>query len=243
MIIIPMAGLSRRFSEAGYRRPKYMLQAGGRSLFWHSVQSFARYFEELPFLIVYRDVEGTGAFVNAECAAMGLKDARFVELDSPTAGQAETVRVGLARGKVDANEPITVFNIDTIRPRFAFPTDPEVMAADGYLEVFRGTGSNWSFVRPEAEGSSRVIATTEKKPVSDLCCTGLYHFRRAGDFFAAYDTERHTGPSHAGEYYVAPLYNHLIRNGRDIRYALVDREDVTFAGVPDEYEEFRRLQA
>jgi hypothetical protein len=32
MIIIPMSGLSRRFTEAGYHQPKYMLQAHGRSL-------------------------------------------------------------------------------------------------------------------------------------------------------------------------------------------------------------------
>lgn len=239
MIVIPMAGLSRRFSQAGYARPKYMLEAGGKSMFWHAVQSFRRYFEKLPFLFVFREIDGTGAFVAAECAAMGLADAHFVGLDAPTGGQAETVYAGLSRAGVDANEAISIFNIDTMRPQFEFSSAPEVAAADGYLEVFHGTGANWSFVRPVSTASSRVAATTEKNPVSDLCCTGLYHFRRAGDFLAAYEAERQNGPSQAGEYYVAPLYNHLIAAGRDIRYAVIERDQVIFAGVPDEYEEFR----
>jgi hypothetical protein len=47
---------------------------------------------------------------------------------------------------------------------------------EGYLEVFRGEGDNWSFVRPIAEESTQIDLTTENTPISDLCCTGLYHF-------------------------------------------------------------------
>ncbi|EOA0230274.1 capsular biosynthesis protein, partial [Escherichia coli] len=36
MIVIPMAGLSSRFKKAGYVKPKYMLEAHGKTLFSHS---------------------------------------------------------------------------------------------------------------------------------------------------------------------------------------------------------------
>ena len=36
---VAMAGLGRRFTEAGFSRPKYMLEAAGRTLFEHSVFS------------------------------------------------------------------------------------------------------------------------------------------------------------------------------------------------------------
>ena len=101
--------------------------------------------------------------------------------------------------------------------------------------MFRGSGANWSYVGP-AEGADEplVAATTEKRPISDLCCDGLYHFARAGDFRAALALER-ARPS-MPELYVAPLYNHLIADGRRIHYDMVAEGMITFCGVPAEYE-------
>ncbi len=71
MIVIPMAGLSARFTAAGYDRPKYMLPLGGRPLFDHAVGSFARYFSDVPFLFVFREVAGTHAALAERVAALG----------------------------------------------------------------------------------------------------------------------------------------------------------------------------
>ncbi|HYH18778.1 MAG TPA: glycosyltransferase family 2 protein [Azospirillum sp.] len=252
MILIPMAGLSHRFTAAGYDRPKYMLEAHGESLFRHAVRSFAHYFDTLPFLFVVRDVAGTPAFVDSECRALGVRDARVVVLDAPTRGQAETVALGLrASGAGDngggdngggdgGDGPVTVFNIDTFRAGFRFPTGFDVTATDGFLEVFEGDGANWSYVRPVAPGSDRVAETAEKRPISDLCCTGLYHFRSAARYLAAFDAEAALPPGRlqGGELYVAPLYNRLIADGADIRCSLIRRDAVIFCGVPEEYRAF-----
>ena len=235
-----MAGLSRRFAEAGYDLPKYMLEAHGRTLFAHAVASFAAYFPTIPFLFIARDVAGTAAFIVAECARLGIAEARTVLLDAPTAGQAETVAIGLRRGAVSPDTPVTIFNIDTFRPGFRFPAGFDAMQVDGYLEVFRGSGANWSYVRPVAPGSDRVAETTEKVPISDLCCTGLYQFRAAAQFLGAYDGFAAGGAAALGlrELYVAPMYNALIRQGADIRYDLIPAESVVFCGVPAEYDAF-----
>jgi hypothetical protein len=238
MIVIPMAGLSRRFTEAGYDKPKYMLPARGRSLFAHSVGSFAAYFKTRPFLFICRDVAGTPGFVAEECRCLGIHSTRCIVLDAPTTGQAETVALGLERAAVPAGEPVTVFNIDTFRQGFIFPTMAD--AADGYLEVFRGSGPNWSYVRPVTTASDRVAETAEKIPISDLCCTGLYHFRSASLYLSAYRDFAATGASRLGlkELYIAPMYNLLLQQGADIRYHLIAGTDVVFCGVPDEYNAF-----
>jgi hypothetical protein len=240
MIVIPMAGLSRRFTEAGYTLPKYMLQAHGQSLFAHAVVSFQAYFEALPFVFILRDIAGTRDFVATECARLGVRDARIAVLDQPTGGQAETVALGLAQAGVPRDEPVTIFNIDTFRPGFRFPANFDANAVDGYLEVFRGEGANWSYVRPDAPGSDRVAETTEKVPISDLCCTGLYHFRSAGLFHDCWDAFRGGAAAGMGlrEFYVAPMYNLLVRQGRDIRYDLIPTSSVIFCGVPAEYDAF-----
>jgi hypothetical protein len=237
VIVIPMAGLSRRFLEAGYSLPKFMLPLHGRSVFAHAVASFRGSFADVPFLFIARGGEEVRDFVRAECAALGLADARVVLLQAATAGQAETVELGVKQAGAADGEPLTIFNIDTFRPGFAFPDFGRWGVSDGYLEVFRGSGANWSYVRPTPGEEPRVTETTEKVPISDLCCTGLYHFARAADFHASLAAER-ACPS-AAELYVAPLYNHVLRRGGRIHYDVVDAAEVLFCGVPAEYEALR----
>jgi hypothetical protein len=232
MIVIPMAGASRRFADAGYLEPKHQLPLGGISVFDHAVGSFQAYFVSLPFLFVVR--AEAAAFVGAACERLGIREARVVTLDAPTAGQAETVELGLSGANVGDAQAITIFNIDTFRPSFTFPNADWAKHSDGWLEVFRGSGANWSYVRPAPRDEPRALETAEKRPISDLCCTGLYHFRCAGDFRQALARER-AAPS-APELYVAPLYNHLINEGRRIHYRLIAPNEVTFCGVPAEYE-------
>jgi hypothetical protein len=230
-----MAGLSRRFTLAGYGLPKYMLPVGDTTVFAHAVGSFAGLFADTPFLFIGRHVADTEAFLRRECARLGIADARIAMLEQETAGQAETVELGLLQAGIGNDEPVTIFNIDTFRARFAFPAGNWFTSSDGYLEVFRGSGANWSYVGPAETGGEPLVArTTEKQPISDLCCDGLYHFARAGDFHQALGEER-ASPS-LPELYVAPLYNHLIRVGRRIHYDIVPEEMITFCGVPAEYE-------
>ncbi len=247
MIVIPMAGQSRRFTEAGYTVPKYMLPLHGRSVFAHAVGSFQSLFASTPFLFIARDVAGTAGFLDRECAALGIARARIVLLGGPTAGQAETVEAGLARAGIADDAALTIFNIDTFRPDFAFPDAAWFATSDGYLEVFSGSGANWSYVAPamaeaasgEAGGAEPLVArTTEKQPISDLCCDGLYHFARAGAFRRALAAERTAMRAGAGlaELYVAPLYNHLIAEGARIHYHRVAPAQIIFCGVPAEYE-------
>lgn len=181
-----MAGRSQRFYDAGYTVPKFQLPLGGESVFAYAVGSFAIYFKELSFLFV-TDSEDSSAYVRAECARLGVENARVFFINPPTAGQAETVELGLQAAGVPDSEPLTIFNIDTFRPGFEFPALPPL---DGWLEVFEGEGANWSYVRPADGDEPLALETAEKRPISNLCCTGLYHFARAGDFRAALAAER-----------------------------------------------------
>lgn len=241
MIIIPMAGKSSRFFNAGYTQPKFMLKAHGKSLFAHSVLSFKNYFESERFLFIIRDNYNTKEFVLKELAFLGVKEFDIVTLNDDTDGQAQTVVMGLeALDKAGSSNfgPITVFNIDTFRKNFLYPVLEKM--EDGYLEVFRGTGDNWSFAKPLNNKNTIVMETAEKNAISDLCSTGLYYFKKSTDFLAAYyeylELPRHTWEK--GELYIAPLYNILINKGLNIHYNLVKSDDVVFCGKPNEYLDF-----
>lgn len=241
MIVIPMAGLSSRFIKAGYDLPKYMLDLHGRPVFDYALASFRAQFEHLPFLIVCRESQDTPRFVRERCAVLGIRDVEVAVLAAPTSGQGETVLRGLEATGVSDPTPVTIFNIDSFRPGFRFPEG----RPDGpsFLEVFRGAGDHWSFVEPAVEDAGRdsggVQRVIEKSRISDLCCTGLYHFRNAGDFRHAYAAEREMPSQKLTETYIAPIYNQLIARGDPVRFRVVDLGALEFCGVPTEYDACR----
>jgi len=235
MIVIPMAGASSRFTRAGYPVPKWQLPLHGRPLLDWSLSTFAASYDSEPFLLLYRDAEGTHDFVRARVEALGIVDARLLPVPSETRGQADTVAIGLAAAGVDDAEPLTIFNIDTIR--LGYVPDPLTDRCDGLVECFRGDGDHWSFVRPlDGDGADerRAAEVTEKVRISDLCSSGLYYFRDTATFRGAF-REEEAAPT-TTELYVAPLYQRLIDGGRDVRYSVVDPADLVFSGTPAEYE-------
>jgi hypothetical protein len=232
MIVFPMAGLSSRFLSAGYTQPKFMLPLWGETVFDHAVDSFRPCFGSEPFVFIYRETGGVRDFIDARLRSRGVASATLVKLERETAGQAETVELGLNDASVETGAPVTIFNIDTFRRPSLGLVEPAA-ALGGWLEVFSGTGENWSFVRPAAEPGI-ALETAEKKPISDLCCTGLYHFAARRLFDAALAEERRA--PQAPELYVAPIYNHLIRSGERIGYSVVETNDIVFCGIPAEYQ-------
>jgi NDP-sugar pyrophosphorylase family protein len=240
MIVIPMAGLSSRFKKAGYELPKYMLEAKGKTLFEHSVDSFKHYFDSEPFLFIALSVHDTESFIRQQCNKMDIKNYSIVILDKPTRGQAETVYLGLKKVPLSNDFGITIFNIDTFRPGFIYPTEFDLKHVDGYLETFIGKGKNWSNVLPVEHDSTRVIKTAEKQEISEYCCTGLYYWKSANQFMSLYERyqSKPLDEVDAGEYYIAPMYNDLIAAEGEVHFSVIDKESVIFCGVPSEYLDF-----
>ncbi|MGL1101903.1 capsular biosynthesis protein [Vibrio vulnificus] len=241
MIIIPMAGMSSRFFNAGYKKPKYMLEKNETSMFEYSVGSFRQYFQSEPFLFIIKDLYHTRSFVEEKAKILGIKKYYVCVLDKDTRGQAETVFLGLkdkALEEISEEEPITIFNIDTFRPNFSYP---DLKNFDyGYLEVFQGEGENWSFAKPKDNNTTEVSLTAEKKQISNLCSTGLYYFAKKKFFLEAFCdyVSRPEIEWERGELYVAPLYNYLINKGYKIHFNKIEKSDVIFCGTPKEYVEF-----
>jgi NDP-sugar pyrophosphorylase family protein len=235
-IIIPMAGLSSRFIKEGYTLPKYMLYAGNRSVFNIAVSSFEKYFLTANFIFVARNIFDTEQFIDEECKLLRIEKFQVIILDQPTKGQAETVQIGVEKSGIENDEAILIFNIDTFRSKYTFPNNIEKW--DGYLEVFKGEGANWSYAKTEGPNSTRVIETAEKVEISDNCSTGIYYFKTVKSFLDTYYICGKNIEEQFKESYVAPLYNKLISNGAEVHINVIKREEVIFCGVPQEYMDY-----
>jgi NDP-sugar pyrophosphorylase family protein len=235
-----MAGRGRRFSDAGFRLPKYMLEAGGRTLFEHSVLSLPLDIADKMVFIALREHEeefGLRGFIGRSLGAAPRVPWELALLDSPTGGQAETVLK--IRGLVGESAGLAIYNIDTcfrsttLGARLADPA----ARRDGVMGSFKlpGNDAKWSFARTAPDGT--VAETAEKKRISDNALTGFYHFSRAEDFFGAAAAAVSSGKTEKGEFYVAPLYNRLIASGK--KFVLDQVSELVPLGTPEDVAAFR----
>lgn len=232
MFVIPMAGLSSRFFKAGYAVPKYQLSIADAIVFDLAIKSFERYFATDLFLLIVRDVYDTPRFVADRMAHLGVQNFIIHTLDGETAGQAETVALGLQDANIAAKEPIYIFNIDTFR--YGFDKPDWVDTVDGYLEVFEGEGDHWSFIA--VDDHDKVIKTTEKTRISNLCSDGLYYFKSKDLYLSLFEQAKAQQLTVKNEYYIAPMYNLLIAQGGQVGYVKITDNEIDFCGTPDEYQ-------
>jgi dTDP-glucose pyrophosphorylase len=156
----------------------------------------------------------------------------FLKLAKLTSGQAETAY--LAKN-LFLHPQIVIFNSDTYFKASALRTTIEENQFDGIIPCFKAEGNSWSFCKTDSQGPLfKVTEVAEKVRISNLCSTGYYYFRKASDFIEAF--EKQIQNPNSAERYVAPLYNLLISESKDIR--AVECEIFKPMGAPEQIEEY-----
>ena len=229
MICIPMAGNSSRFYDAGYSKPKFQLEIGGVSLFRLSLMSFQEYFATETFLFVLNRKTNSMTFLEDELKTLKIANYEIVQLESDTRGQADTVAIALESRLKDEDEHLLIFNIDTIRPDFRYPSH---FPNYPWIETFSAEGNHWSFVEPFLN-SDCVARVVEKQRISNFCSTGMYFFPSIGAYLRIFDEFQNTlSPM---ELYVAPMYQLLIDAGQTVKYSVIELNEIFLSGTPLEF--------
>lgn len=230
-IVITMAGLGLRFREAGYTVPKYQIAVRGKTLFEWSMSSLENFFGE-PFIFIVRKADNATDFISAKCAALGI-DAKIIELDKLTRGQAETAMFASKFWQADA--PLMIYNIDTYVETGQLRA--ELIHGAGFIPCFTAAGTHWSFVRLDETG--KAVEVLEKIRISNHCSIGAYYFESARLYAELYK-DFYGNDSGRVEQYIAPIYNLLIVRGAEVYIQDIPAEFVHVLGTPAEVETFAR---
>jgi NDP-sugar pyrophosphorylase family protein len=223
--VFPMMGLSSRFTNAGFKVPKYMLPFSGGTIFEAVLKSFKKEFSDNIFIFILKSNNIYISDIEKIIISLQVKKYKIILLNNDTMGQAHTVFEGLQTIK-QLNDQITIFNIDTIHLSYEYPS---TFMLKSYLELFVGEGNHWSFADIK---DNRVVKLTEKERISEYCSNGLYVFESAKLFLNIYDKFYFKT---SGEQYIAPMYNCLIKNNIDVGFKIVKKEQLIFVGTPEEY--------
>lgn len=229
-----MLGLGSRFKNAGFLIPKYLLNLAEEKILYFVLYGFRKLNKnKFIFLIRFDHTKySPEKEIKRICEILKIKNFKIIEVKKSTKGQADSVR--LAFKYCERNDPILIFNIDTIHlglnPVFNFKFD-------GMMETFYAEGNHWSFAKVNSK--NLIYEVQEKNRISDNCSNGLYYFRNYQIFNYCYENlYEKINNSHSlelQENYIAPMYRILIDENKPIYNRSVDSKMILSAGVPSEY--------
>jgi HAD superfamily hydrolase (TIGR01509 family) len=233
-VLIPMAGAGSRFEAAGFTFPKPLIEVRGKPMIQVVVENLnidARYiyivqkshFEKynLDYLL---------KIITPNC--------EIVQIEGLTEGAACTTL--LARDYIDSEESLIIANSDQFVEWNSGETIYSFMAdgIDGGIVTFKATHPKWSYARIDENGIVEEVA--EKKPISDIATVGIYFWRRGSDYVKYADTMIEKNIRTNGEFYVCPVFNQAIEDGKKFRIRNI--EQMWGLGTPEDLSFFLENQ-
>jgi len=231
--VIPMAGKGQRFIDAGYRLPKMLIEAEGKTLLEWSVGSLPLDLcSKLVFIGLKEHKEKYNLHKFIEKKYKDKCNIVQIYLDQLTRGQSDTVLK--AERIIDFEKPLLIYNIDTAFTSKSLKEHLLQPNIDGVLGSFNSVLPQYSFAK--LYQNSFVIEVAEKVVISNNALTGLYYFAKASDFIEVAKEAIAKNERVKNEFYIAPLYNKLIAKGK--KYIIDSVDEFHVLGTPEELNTF-----
>ena len=229
-VLIPMAGAGSRFAAAGYTFPKPLIEVGNRPMIQVVVENLnieANY----HFIVQREHYEKYNLKYLLNLIAPGCN---IVQVEGMTEGAACTTL--LAQEFIDNDQPLLIANSD----QFLEWNSNEVMYAfnadeiDAGILTFKASHPKWSYAKLDKHGFVSEVA--EKKVISNHATVGVYFWKRGSDYvkYARRMIEKDIRTN--GEFYVCPVFNEAIEDGKKIRVKQIPRMWGT--GTPEDLNYF-----
>jgi len=229
-ILIPMAGAGSRFTKAGFTFPKPLIEVNGKPMIQVVVDNI-NIEGNYIFIVRKEHYEKYNLNYMLDMIAPGCK---IVQVDRLTEGAACTTL--LAKEYIDNDEQLLIANsdqwIDWDSSDFMYSVQGNHV--DGGVLTFPNAHPKWSYAKVDKNGF--VTDIKEKKVISNKATVGIYHWKRGSDYvrFAEQMIEKDVRVN--GEFYVAPVYNEAIADGK--KFKIYDVKKMMGLGTPEDLDIF-----
>ena len=233
-ILIPMAGEGSRFSKEGYTFPKPLIDVYGKPMIQCVVENLDF---DAHYIFLVRKDHLQKYEMKSLLNVITNGNASIVEVDQLTEGAACTAL--LAREHIDNDEELLIANSDQVveyrKENFIMMT--KMTCLDGVIFSFNAVHPKWSFAKVNSRGYITQVA--EKNPISDIATCGIYWYRCGSDFVKCADQMIENNERVNGEFYVAPAYNEMIKEGKMIAPFYVHK--MHGLGTPEDLRKYLKI--
>jgi RpiB/LacA/LacB family sugar-phosphate isomerase len=232
-LLVPLAGKGQRMVNGGFKLPKPMLLAGHKTILEWGLDSID--YSECELIFIVRQDHISGFSIDSFLKRKYGEEIKIAIAYEDTAGSLQSCQ--LAKDLINKDLPLIIFCPDVAFDKPKFKPKPSDFIADGHILTFKANSTNYSYVRSDSKGN--VIQTAEKVIISEDASVGVYCFKSARTFFQYTSTVITGNLKEQGEFYIAPLYNLLIRDGLKVTQQRV--ETMYIMGTPEELNFFNKV--
>ena len=235
-IIIPMAGKGSRFANAGYALPKPLIDVNNQTMIELVIKNLKPAMDHKFIFICQK--EHLENFPLREILVNKAGDCVIIELEGITDGAASTVLC--AKKYFDNEDQLMIANCDQY-------VDIDInhylqcmnnKAYDGLIMTMKSNEDKWSYVKYDS--NNIVNNVVEKKVISDEATVGIYNYLYGRDFVKSAEEMIRKNLRVNNEFYVAPVYNEMIKEGKKITYYNIGKVDdgMYGLGTPEDLEKY-----
>ena len=212
-IVMPMAGLGSRFNDSKYLLPKPLIKINDKPMYaWATDSLPLEHCQKLIFILL-KSQSTFNLLYNDIIKRYEKYNPIILTVPKLTRGQSETVL--RAKKLINNDQPLLIHNADTaFTINKSWINTLEIQAPAGALLVFKSNENKWSFSKANEKGEVQEVR--EKIPISSWASTGTYYFKNGNVFVENAENDINNKKSEKGEFYIAPLYNNLISQGKKI---------------------------
>ena len=227
-----MAGAGSRFASAGYTNPKPFIDVLGKPMIQWVIENLATELQHRYIFICQKLHQEKFSF---EKILQKLSPGSVVlGIDGLTQGAAETVL--FATDLIDNKDPLVIANSDQFieYKMDNFYQRLTARNAEGIILTMSSNDAKWSYIKYDK--NLKVTEVREKEVISDEATVGIYGFAKGSDFVRGAQKMIQSDSRVNGEFYVAPVYNELIKEGHNISFENIgtDKEQMNGLGTPED---------
>jgi len=232
-ILIPMAGRGSRFEEQGYTDKKPFIDVNGKPMIHRVIENLGMEFDKEYMFIMICLQEDFDKYDFTEFEkVIGHNSYDVVILDDVTEGAAQTILQ--AKDLINDDTPLMTMNSDQLVDWDIERLFEMCEQFDGVIPCFYGEGNAWSYARTLDNGYVQEVA--EKKQISNYATAGYYYWKKGSDFVKYAEQMIKDNSRTNGEFYVAPVYNWAVRDGKRVGVFMVDK--CYSLGTPEDLQEY-----
>lgn len=215
-IIIPMAGAGSRFVSAGYTFPKPLIDVKGKPMIQVVIENLNI---NANFIYIVRkehyDKYNLKSFLN-----ILTPNCKIITVDSITEGACCTTL--LAEEYINENS-LLIANSDQFMEwnSCEFYHSVNTRNLDGSILIFENTHPKYSYVKTDEYGN--VTELKEKEVISNKATVGVYYWNNGLDYVKYAKKMISLNKRVNNEFYVAPVYNEAIEDGKIIKVYPVEK--------------------
>ena len=227
-----MAGAGKRFEEMGYSFPKPLIDVNGKPMIQVVVESLDI---DAKYIYVVQK-EHYEKYNLKHLLNLISPNCEIVQIDEMTEGAACTTL--LAEEYINNDEPLLLANsdqyLDWNSNEFMYSMIADDI--DGGILTFTATHPKWSFAKLDDSGFVERVA--EKDPISNIATVGVYFWIKGSDYVKYCKQMIEKDIRTNNEFYVCPVYNQGIEDGKKIKTYHIDKEQMWGMGTPEDLKRF-----